>query len=148
MNNTDNISKARDLGFVSAMKDFIVALGYEHPGLPQVIEAHAPLVDMFARQLVEAYEIGIKSASAMRPVPAAPTPTAPSALDEQVGGNHYKGFKIQPAVFSETNGLSGLEFCVVKRVCRHSRGGKGLEDIGKAIHELRLLAKIQYGEDV
>lgn len=143
MNVTDNILKARDLGFVSAMKDFIAVLGYDQPSVPCVRENHAPLVDLFARRLVEAYEAGLKCAHA---VPA-PLPT-PSALDEQVGGNHYKGFKIQPAVFSETNGLSGLEFCVVKRACRHSRGGKGLEDIKKAIHELQLIAKIQYGEDV
>ena len=69
-----------------------------------------------------------------------------SALDVQVGGSHYKGFPIQPAEFSERNGLSFLEGSVVKRVCRHSRGGKGRQDIEKAIHELQLLLELRYGE--
>lgn len=66
------------------------------------------------------------------------------ASSEQVGGNHYKQFPIQPAEFSERNKLSFLEASVVKRVCRHSRGGKGVQDIDKAIHELQLLKEYQY----
>lgn len=70
-----------------------------------------------------------------------------SALDEQVGGDHYKGFEIQPVVFTEANGLSFLEGCVVKRVARHDmETGKGAEDLRKAIHELRLLLELHYGE--
>ena len=68
-----------------------------------------------------------------------------SALNVQVGGSHYKGLAIQPAEFSEHNALSFLEGCVVKRVCRHSRGGKGREDIEKAIHELQLILALHYG---
>ena len=64
----------------------------------------------------------------------------------QVGGSHYKGFPIQPAEFSERNGLSFLEGSVVKRVCRHSRGGKGRQDIEKAIHELQLILDLHYPE--
>ena len=67
-----------------------------------------------------------------------------SALDVQVGGSHYKGFPIQPAEFSERNGLSFLEGSVVKRVCRHSRGGKGRQDIEKAIHYLQILLDLEY----
>ena len=69
-----------------------------------------------------------------------------SALDVQVGGSHYKGFPIQPAEFSERNGLSFLEGSVVKRACRHSRGGKGRQDIEKAIHELQLILDLHYPE--
>lgn len=74
----------------------------------------------------------------------APRPTTTNPLDVQVGGSHYKGFKIQPGEFSEANGLSFFEGSVIKRICRHSRGGKGLEDLEKSIHEIRLLAKLQY----
>ena len=65
-------------------------------------------------------------------------------LDTQVGGDHYKQMVIQPVEFSEKNKLSFLEGCVVKRVCRHSRGGRGREDICKAIHELELILKLHY----
>ena len=70
-----------------------------------------------------------------------------SALDVQVGGSHYKDFPIQPAEFSERNGLSFLEGSVVKRCCRHSRGGKGRQDIEKAIHELQLILALHYPEE-
>lgn len=67
-----------------------------------------------------------------------------SALDTQIGGSHYKSLPIQPVEFSERNELSFLEGCVVKRVCRHSRGGKGRQDIEKAIHELQLILALHY----
>jgi len=51
------------------------------------------------------------------------------ALSVQVGGGHYKDFPIQPVEFAETNNLTFLEGCVVKRLCRHSRGGKGRQDV-------------------
>jgi len=66
------------------------------------------------------------------------------ATDVQVGGQHYKSFEIQPGVFAEINRLTFFESDVVKRVCRHSRGGKGLEDLEKAVHEIRLIAELQY----
>lgn len=67
--------------------------------------------------------------------------------DRQVGGNHYKQFSIQPTVFSERNKLTFLEGDIVKRVCRHNRGGKGREDIEKAIHELQLILELHYTEE-
>lgn len=69
-----------------------------------------------------------------------------AALDVQIGGSHYKALPIQPAEFSERNALTFLEGCVVKRVCRHSRGGKGRQDIEKAIHELQLILALHYPE--
>ena len=66
--------------------------------------------------------------------------TKPS--DTQIGGDHYKSFPIQPAEFSERNGLSFLEGCVVKRLCRWRRGGKGREDLLKARHEIDLLLEL------
>lgn len=70
-----------------------------------------------------------------------------TALSEQIGGDHYKAGGIQPVQYIEANGLGFLEGCVVKRVTRHNRpGGKGRQDIEKAIHELRLLLELRYGE--
>lgn len=76
--------------------------------------------------------------------------TAPpsDATKEQVGGNHYKQFELQPAEISQRNKLTFLEGSVVKRMHRHSRGGKGIQDLKKAIHEIRLIAKFDYNEDI
>ena len=71
-----------------------------------------------------------------------------NATDAQVGGDHYRTCKIQPVEFIEANSLLFLEGCVVKRVTRHNRvGGKGRQDIEKAIHELQLLLQLRYAED-
>lgn len=70
-----------------------------------------------------------------------------SPLDKQVGGSHYKNMTIQPVEYSEKNKLTFLEGDIVKRITRHSRGGKGREDIEKCIHELELLLALQYGDD-
>jgi len=67
-------------------------------------------------------------------------------LSQQEGGDHYKGLAIQPVEFIHANKLSFLEGCVVKRVCRHRAKNKA-EDIRKAMHELRLILKLEYGED-
>lgn len=72
---------------------------------------------------------------------------AVKASDIQIGGNHYKDCKIQPAYYSEMNGLSFLEADVVKRVTRHKKPtGKGRMDIEKAIHELQLILEFHYSE--
>lgn len=68
-----------------------------------------------------------------------------SALDTQVGGSHYRQGGIQPVQFIEANKLQYLEASVVKRVTRHEKiGGKGRQDIEKAIHELQLLLELRY----
>jgi len=69
----------------------------------------------------------------------------PQASDDQVGGDYYKKLPIQPSLFAWKNDLRGLEYDVIKRVCRHRRGGKGIEDIKKAIHSLQLIAEWEYG---
>lgn len=68
-----------------------------------------------------------------------------SALDVQIGGDHYRAGGIQPVQYIEANGLKFLEGSVVKRVTRHDRPtGKGRQDIEKAIHELQLLIELRY----
>lgn len=70
-----------------------------------------------------------------------------SALDTQVGGNHYKKFNIQPLKFLEANHeyLPYIEGCAIKYICRHQYKD-GLEDINKAIHYLEVLKEERYGE--
>jgi hypothetical protein len=66
-----------------------------------------------------------------------------SASTEQVGGAHYKDFKIQPAEFIHANGIGFLEGNAIKYVCRHRAKG-GRQDIEKAIHYLQLLLEWGY----
>lgn len=69
-----------------------------------------------------------------------------SALDTQIGDDHYREQKIQPVEYIEANKLGFLEGCVVKRVTRHGHStGKGRQDIEKAIHELQLILQFRYG---
>lgn len=69
------------------------------------------------------------------------------ALRTQIGGSHYRACDIQPVEFIEANGLGYLEGCCIKRLVRHDAGGKGVEDIDKAIHELQLLRELRYGQE-
>lgn len=68
-------------------------------------------------------------------------------LNEQVGGNHYKDFKIQPIEYITANDLSWCEGNVVKYISRHAKK-HGVEDLKKVIHYARLAAKLDYGEDI
>lgn len=68
------------------------------------------------------------------------------SLKVQVGGSHYKGFVIQPVEFIEKNGLSFLEGCIIKRICRHA-GKNGIEDLEKAKHEIDMLIDLYYAEN-
>ena len=60
--------------------------------------------------------------------------------DRQVGGSHYKSFRIQPYVFISKNNLSFFQGNVVKYVCRYLSKNK-VEDLKKIIHycELEIL---------
>ena len=60
--------------------------------------------------------------------------------DKQIGGSHYKKFKIQPYEFISKNNLSFFQGNVVKYVCRYQRKG-GTEDIKKIIHYCQLELK-------
>ncbi len=68
-------------------------------------------------------------------------------LYEQIAGTHYKQFTIQPVEFITHNKIPFLEGCVIKRMCRH-KNKAGLEDLKKAIHEIRLIAKLTYGTTI
>jgi len=64
-------------------------------------------------------------------------------LEDQVGGNHYKGLKIQPVEFIHANDLGFLEGCIIKRICRYKQKD-GAKDLLKIIHEVELLIAMEY----
>lgn len=68
-----------------------------------------------------------------------------SALDVQIGGDHYRSMAIQPVTYIESNGLDFLAGNVVKYVSRH-RNKNGAADVRKAIHYCQLILELQYGE--
>ena len=64
------------------------------------------------------------------------------ATQRQIGGNHYKDFKIQPIEFITKNKLSFIQGNIIKYVCRFDKKN-GNEDIDKAIHYCELLKEIK-----
>lgn len=67
------------------------------------------------------------------------------AIDQQVGGNHYKGMKIQPFTFAMANNFNAGQFGVLKYISRY-KNKNGIEDLRKAKHFLELLAEEEYHE--
>ena len=72
--------------------------------------------------------------------PQSQNPTSPKspASTEQVGGDHYRKYAIQPIDFITANKLDFCEGNVVKYVTRWRDKG-GVEDLRKARHYLNLL---------
>lgn len=64
-----------------------------------------------------------------------------SALDTQVGGDHYTRMKIQPMEFSVKNGLNPLQHTIIKYISRH-RFKNGRQDVEKVIHTIDLALEI------
>ena len=69
-----------------------------------------------------------------------------NALDKQIGGDPYKGFKIQPVEFTVKNNLSFLQGCIIKRICRY-KAKNGRQDLEKIKHEVDLLIELEGIED-
>ena len=65
-----------------------------------------------------------------------------SALDTQVGGSHYKGFKIQPVEFIHQNGIGYMAGNVIKYVSRYQEKN-GIEDLKKARHYIDMLIEFE-----
>jgi uncharacterized protein DUF3310 len=70
----------------------------------------------------------------------------PAARDAQVGGDHYRKFKIQPWDIWEEYGLDPWLAGVVKYVLRAGRKGSKLEDLRKARHYLDRAIEIEEGK--
>jgi len=73
--------------------------------------------------------------------------TMPDALDEQVGGAHYKDYLIQPVEFIHANKIGYIEGCVVKYICRHKQKN-GVQDLLKAKHYIDLLIQMEYKNQI
>jgi len=64
---------------------------------------------------------------------------------KQVGGAHYKKYKIQPSRFINENKILFAEGNAIKYICRHQDKGKK-QDLLKAIHYLEMIIERDYQE--
>jgi hypothetical protein len=64
------------------------------------------------------------------------------ALLEQVGGNHYKNYAIQPIEFIHKNNIPFIEGCIIKYIIRWKDKG-GLKDLHKIRHYIDLLEELE-----
>ena len=65
-----------------------------------------------------------------------------SALDKQIGGNHYKKLKIQPMEYSMANGLDACQHTAIKYITRFRDKG-GIADLEKAKHCIDMLIEFE-----
>ena len=66
-----------------------------------------------------------------------------SVWKKQIGGNHYKKYRMQPSQFVTENKLLYPEGCVIKYIIRHQdKGGK--EDLEKAKHFIDMIIERDY----
>ena len=68
-----------------------------------------------------------------------------SPFEYQVGGDHYKNFKIQPIEFILANEIPWLEANALKYLCRHKQKGER-QDLEKVIHYVQMAIEHYYGE--
>ena len=69
-----------------------------------------------------------------------------SVWKKQIGGNHYRKYKLQPSRFVTENKLLYPEGCVIKYVIRHQdKGGK--QDLEKAKHMIDMIIERDYEEE-
>jgi len=68
--------------------------------------------------------------------------TSINPLDAQVGGSHYKKYKIQPVEYAMANGLNYCQANAVKYITRYKDKG-GIEDLNKAIHNIEILIELE-----
>jgi hypothetical protein len=62
---------------------------------------------------------------------------------KQVGGAHYKKYKIQPSRFINENKILFAEGNAIKYICRHQDKGKK-QDLLKAIHYIEMIIERDY----
>lgn len=70
-----------------------------------------------------------------------------SALDIQIGGDHYKDLAIQPVQYILANEVPFVEGCVIKYVTRWRDKG-GVKDLEKAKHFIELLIEHEENKNV
>lgn len=65
-----------------------------------------------------------------------------SALETQIGGDHYKKLKIQPMEYSMANNLDACQHTAIKYITRFRDKG-GIADLDKAIHCIEMLKEFE-----
>jgi len=65
------------------------------------------------------------------------------AFFRQVGGSHYKKYKIQPSRFINDNKILFAEGNAIKYICRHKLKNKK-EDLLKAMHYIEMIIERDY----
>ena len=65
---------------------------------------------------------------------------------KQVGGSHYKKYKIQPSRFINENKIVFAEGNAIKYICRHQDKGKK-QDLLKAIHYIQMIIERDYKDE-
>jgi len=60
------------------------------------------------------------------------------AIDKQIGGNHYKAYKIQPIEFIVQNNLDFIQGNIIKYALRNKAGEDPTEKWNKIIHYCEL----------
>jgi hypothetical protein len=72
--------------------------------------------------------------------------SAMKAIDQQIGGDHYKYWEIQPVEFIMKNNIPFCEANAIKYLCRWRKKG-GIDDLRKAKHYIDLLIEAENGGD-
>lgn len=65
-----------------------------------------------------------------------------SALDTQIGGDHYKSMAIQPMEYSMANKLDACQHTAIKYITRFREKG-GIQDLEKAKHVIDMLIEFE-----
>ena len=64
------------------------------------------------------------------------------AIDKQIGGNHYKAYKIQPIEFIVQNNLDFIQGNIIKYALRNKAGEDPIEKWNKIIHYCELAKEL------
>ena len=68
-----------------------------------------------------------------------------SALDLQVGGDHYKNLKMQPIVLIVRANCDFIQGCIIKYISRY-KYKNGKQDIEKCIHYAQLAQELSHND--
>jgi hypothetical protein len=74
-----------------------------------------------------------------------PTLAEKSALNKQIGGDHYSKYPLQPIEFYVANGFSYCQGAVMDYIIRYKDKG-GARDLDKAIHVIEIMKELEYGD--
>ena len=66
-----------------------------------------------------------------------------TALDIQIGGDHYKKLRIQPMQYSMANKLNACQHTAIKYITRYMDKGDPRENLEKAKHTIDLLIQLE-----